>query len=229
MSVEYLCVALLLVYVVYVVRLISILPFFRSYSDGSDVLEGERKGPLHVFVFLGSGGHTGEMLRLVDNYKKMLLGKGNTVYVGYSDDKSRSLFVQQVASENGECRFEYLQFKKAREVNAGLVTSLVSVLQTLVQSLAVILRVSRAMRGKPHLVLLNGPGTCCIIATWFKIIEWLYLLQPSFNIVYVESLARITSLSLTGRILYWIADLFIVQWEDLSMTHPRAKYYGILV
>ncbi|QLL32189.1 hypothetical protein HG536_0C03570 [Torulaspora globosa] len=232
MNMEYLCVALLLVYVAYTVRLISILPFFRSYTNGSDVLESEpieRKGPLHVFLFLGSGGHTGEMLRLVDNYKEMLLAKGNTVYVGYSDDKSRSQFIRQVTIENRACRFEYYQFKKAREVNAGLLTSLASVLQTIIKSLAIIFKVSRAMRGKPRLVLLNGPGTCCVIAAWFKVIEWLDLFQPCSNIVYVESLARITSLSLTGRILYWIADLFIVQWEELCLTHPRARYYGLLV
>ncbi|QLQ80446.1 hypothetical protein HG537_0D04460 [Torulaspora globosa] len=228
MNIELLCVVLLVVYVVYIVRLIWVLPFFRSYGSGNDE-SIDRRGPLNVFVFLGSGGHTGEMLRLVENYKKMVLAKGNTVYVGYSDEKSRIQFIQQVASENEGCRFEYRRLKKAREVNAGLFTSLVSVLQTLVQSLAVIFKVSRAMSGKPHLVLLNGPGTCCVIAIWFKVIEWLNLFQPSSNIVYVESLARITSLSLTGKLLYWIADLFIVQWEELCLTHPRAKYYGVLV
>lgn len=235
MNLEYLCVALLLVYVAYIVRLISILPFFKGYSNGND--EGtELKiesidcgSPLHVFLFLGSGGHTGEMLRLVENYKKTLLANGNTVYVGYSDSKSLESFADRIAKGNPACHFEYYQFKKAREVNAGLLTSLVSVLQTLIKSLAVVFKISRSMRGNPHLVLLNGPGTCCILATWFKALEWLDFTQPSANIVYVESLARISSLSLTGKVLYWIADLFVVQWEELKLTHPRAKYHGILV
>lgn len=237
MNFEYAIVILLLLYVVYTTRLISILPFFKGYSNGSyeesvldiDLMKHEMQKPLHIFLFLGSGGHTGEMLRLVENYKKVLLAQGNTIYVGYSDLKSRQSFTDRIASKHRECRFEYLHFHKAREVNASLIRSLVSVVQTLLASLMVIYRVSRSMSKNPHLVLLNGPGTCCIIATWFKVIEWLNLFQPSSNIIYIESLARITTLSLTGKILYWIADLYVVQWEQLKISHPRAKYHGILV
>lgn len=84
------------------------------------------------------------------------------------------------------------------------------------------------MINKPHLVLLNGPGTCCIITLWFKIIDML-LFFTSSNIIYVESLARINTLSMTGKILYLFADEFVVQWEELIQVAPRAKYFGILV
>lgn len=231
-------VGLLLIYAGLVVRLVSILPFFKGYSNGYSGQEGSSNeslfdrrapGPLQVFVFLGSGGHTGEMLRLIENYRKVLLAKGNTVIVGYSDQKSHDGFVRCIASEYPDCRFEFCRFKKAREVNAGMVQSLVSVLQTLLLSLKNVVRISRAMRSGPHIVLLNGPGTCCIIATLFKLIELFNFAQPSSNLVYVESLARINSLSLTGKIVYWLVDVFVVQWQELALAHPRAKYYGILV
>lgn len=236
MYTEFVFVGVLIAYAALMARLISILPFFKNYSNGYDIQEisapllDKRAGrPLRVFVFLGSGGHTGEMLRLIENYNNVLLAKGNTLYVGYSDRKSHESFVRSIASEYPNCRFEYCQFKKAREVNASLLQSIKSVLDTLITSLRHVLRVSSAMRRDPHLILLNGPGTCCIIAVWFKIIEWLSFAQSCYNIVYVESLARINTLSLTGKILYYLTDLFVVQWQELSVQNPRARYYGILV
>jgi UDP-N-acetylglucosamine:LPS N-acetylglucosamine transferase len=46
------------------------------------------------------------------------------------------------------------------------------------------------------------------------------------NVVYVESMARITSPSLTGRLVYPLADTFIVQWPDLKKWFKRAEYFG---
>jgi len=47
--------------------------------------------------------------------------------------------------------------------------------------------------------------------------------------IYVESFARVKSLSLSGKILYWLVDRFIVQWPGLSERYKRAEYHGILV
>jgi beta-1,4-N-acetylglucosaminyltransferase len=49
------------------------------------------------------------------------------------------------------------------------------------------------------------------------------------KIVFVESFARVRSLSLSGKILYYLADRFIVQWPKLKESYPRAEYYGVLV
>ena len=47
--------------------------------------------------------------------------------------------------------------------------------------------------------------------------------------MFVESFARAQSLSLSGRILYPIADLFLVQWPALVAKYPRAEYHGVLI
>ncbi len=45
--------------------------------------------------------------------------------------------------------------------------------------------------------------------------------------VYVECSAQVFNPSLTGRILYRVADLFLVQWEPLLKKYgPKAKYVG---
>jgi beta-1,4-N-acetylglucosaminyltransferase len=46
------------------------------------------------------------------------------------------------------------------------------------------------------------------------------------NVVYIESMARITSPSLTGRLVYPFADTFIVQWPELQRFFKRAKSLG---
>lgn len=46
------------------------------------------------------------------------------------------------------------------------------------------------------------------------------------KLIYVESFARVTKPSLTGRLLYHFADLFIVQWEDMLEAYPKAVLGG---
>lgn len=46
------------------------------------------------------------------------------------------------------------------------------------------------------------------------------------RIIYIESFARIDSPSLTGKVMYHVADLFIVQWEEMLKIFPKAKYGG---
>lgn len=79
----------------------------------------------------------------------------------------------------------------------------------------------------PTLILANGPGTCvplCAGAVLLRILG----VAPS-QVVFVESLCRVRSLSLSGRLLYPISDHFLVQWPQLTIGHPRARYMGRLV
>ena len=48
------------------------------------------------------------------------------------------------------------------------------------------------------------------------------------QVIYVESYTRLKDLSLTGRILYPFADLFLVQWKQLTRKYPKAVYGGAL-
>jgi UDP-N-acetylglucosamine:LPS N-acetylglucosamine transferase len=45
------------------------------------------------------------------------------------------------------------------------------------------------------------------------------------RLVYVESITRVESLALTGRLVYPFADAFFVQWESLSGLR-RARFHG---
>ncbi|EGW41276.1 PssD/Cps14F family polysaccharide biosynthesis glycosyltransferase [Desulfosporosinus sp. OT] len=46
------------------------------------------------------------------------------------------------------------------------------------------------------------------------------------KIIYIESFARVDEASMTGKFMYRIADLFIVQWAELLKIYPKATHTG---
>lgn len=46
------------------------------------------------------------------------------------------------------------------------------------------------------------------------------------KIIYIESFAKINSPTLSGKIMYRFADIFIVQWETMKKFYPNAYYLG---
>ena len=47
-------------------------------------------------------------------------------------------------------------------------------------------------------------------------------------IVFSESIACVDHISVSGKILYPLADLFFVQWQELVEKYPKAMYTGRL-
>lgn len=46
------------------------------------------------------------------------------------------------------------------------------------------------------------------------------------KIIYIETFANITTKTVTGKLLYPISDLFIVQWKSMLELYPDATYGG---
>lgn len=46
------------------------------------------------------------------------------------------------------------------------------------------------------------------------------------KLIFIESFAKITSPTETGKLLYRIADRFYVQWESMLKYYPKAIYLG---
>ena len=46
------------------------------------------------------------------------------------------------------------------------------------------------------------------------------------RIIYIETFANIRSKTVTGRLIYHFADLFIVQWKSMLKLYPKATYGG---
>ncbi|HEV7770553.1 MAG TPA: PssD/Cps14F family polysaccharide biosynthesis glycosyltransferase [Solirubrobacterales bacterium] len=73
-------------------------------------------------------------------------------------------------------------------------------------------------RYRPDAILSTGAG----LAVPFFLIGKLLRIR----LVYVESLTRTESPSLTGRLVYPLADRFFVQWPGLAARLRRAEYAG---
>ncbi len=71
---------------------------------------------------------------------------------------------------------------------------------------------------KPEIIISTGAGVA---------IPFFYLAKYfGIKTVYIESLTRIHGLSLTGKLLYPVADHFYVQWPGLARRLNKAVYGG---
>lgn len=73
---------------------------------------------------------------------------------------------------------------------------------------------------KPQYIVTTGAHTagpmCCLGKIFGK------------KIIYIETMANVNKKTITGRIIYHFADLFIVQWESMLELYPKAAYAGFI-
>uniref|UniRef100_A0A0E0D284 UDP-N-acetylglucosamine transferase subunit ALG14 n=1 Tax=Oryza meridionalis TaxID=40149 RepID=A0A0E0D284_9ORYZ len=194
-------------------------------------------------IVLGSGGHTAEMMNVVTTLQKdrftpryyvaaltdnMSLQKAQVYeqslvrvekdrftpryYVAALTDNmslqkaqvyEQSLVRVEVDKEEGVENAQFVQIYRSREVGQSYITSIATTLLATSHAIWIIIRI------RPQVVL--GLG-------WS-------------SIFYIESIARVKKLSLSGLLLYKlrIADQFFVQWPQLQQKYPRACYAGSLM
>jgi UDP-N-acetylglucosamine:LPS N-acetylglucosamine transferase len=78
------------------------------------------------------------------------------------------------------------------------------------------------LKERPNVVITSGATvafTFCYLAK--------FLLKS--RIIFIETMSRINSPSLIGRLLHPIADVFIVQWRSMLKFYPKAIYGGCLL
>ena len=46
------------------------------------------------------------------------------------------------------------------------------------------------------------------------------------KVIYIESFCKIESPTMSGKMIYPIADLFLVQWENMKRFYPKSIYKG---
>ncbi|RLN07829.1 hypothetical protein C2845_PM11G29520 [Panicum miliaceum] len=109
----------------------------------------------------------------------------------------------------------FVQIYRSREVGQSYITSIATTLLATLHAM--------------WLIFCNGPGTCFPLCVSAFLLKALGLGWSS--IFYIESIARVKKLSLSGLLLYKlrIADQFFVQWPQLQQKYPRACYAGRLM
>jgi beta-1,4-N-acetylglucosaminyltransferase len=163
-------------------------------------------------VVLGSGGHTSEMMRLLTSVDASSFQVLHVVVAEH--DILSSLQFDRLKTLGFKSQLHTI--RRSREVGQSFVSAVPTTLVSLFDSLSIITRV------RPSLIIVNGPGTCLPISLVGKFIS-------SSIIVFVESVCRVNTLSLTGRLLYFVSDHFLVQWPELQVKYPRSQYLGLLL
>ncbi|XP_069593792.1 UDP-N-acetylglucosamine transferase subunit ALG14 [Ranitomeya imitator] len=180
------------------------------------------KGHVSLLVVAGSGGHTTEILRLLSVLSTSYYP---THYVLAETDKMSEEKIHSFETSkkrtSTEPKYTIHRIPRSREVRQSWSSSFLTTLQSLFYSLPLTFRL------KPDVILCNGPGTC--IPVCFSALLLGILGIKKVLIIYVESLCRVESLSLSGKILYRVADRFIVQWPLLKDKYPKSTYLGRIV
>ena len=73
---------------------------------------------------------------------------------------------------------------------------------------------------RPDVIVTTGAqsaGPMCCIAKIFR-----------KKIIFIETMANIDKKTITGKLVYKFADLFIVQWEGMLKLYPKAIYRGLI-
>lgn len=77
------------------------------------------------------------------------------------------------------------------------------------------------MKFKPSTVLSTGAQVGGIMCFFAKLL--------GKKVIYIESLAKVNTLSTTGKMVYPFANKFYVQWESLEKKYKKAEYLGRLM
>jgi len=149
-------------------------------------------------MFISStGGHLNELMQLKDLFKKY-------DYYIVTEKTSDNLYLKDKYKK----RVSYLVYGTKDHF---LIYPAKLILNSFI-SLFVYLKV------RPNVIITTGTHTagpmCCI----GKIL--------GSKIIFIETMANITTKTVTGRLVYKFADMFIVQWESMLKLYPKAKYGG---
>jgi UDP-N-acetylglucosamine:LPS N-acetylglucosamine transferase len=74
---------------------------------------------------------------------------------------------------------------------------------------------------RPDVVISTGAAVGCIMCFLSKLL--------GAKVVWVDSIANVERISLSGRMVRHIADLFLVQWPELVEQYSDVEYVGAVI
>ena len=158
------------------------------------------KTPYLLFIY-GEGGHCAQMNRLAPNLLEKLNG---FQAITLSDDKKSPAW-----AESHYLTSEFRNKHKRLAILSNL------------GPLNIFLSVSKlVLKYNIKIIITTGPGMAIPAALVAKLLR--------VEIIHIETWSRFSTYSLSGRIMYHLADKFYVQNESLLKLYPEAIYSGRL-
>jgi UDP-N-acetylglucosamine:LPS N-acetylglucosamine transferase len=158
------------------------------------------KSKKKILAILGEGGHSSEILRLIE-----LIGDDYSYY--YIVIKNDIISKSKIKDAE-----EIIQVDRVRNKIDNYILPGVKTILLIIKSIKIICKI------QPNAILSTGPAVAvpiCLVGKLFR-----------KKIVFVETGSRVTTLSTTGKILYRFSDIFFVQWPKLKSMYPKAIYAG---
>jgi UDP-N-acetylglucosamine:LPS N-acetylglucosamine transferase len=94
--------------------------------------------------------------------------------------------------------------------------------QHLLKVLSVLIRCIRIiLKERPDVVISTGAAVGCIMCFLGK--------MTGAKIIWVDSITNVERLSLSGRLVRHIADLFLTQWQHLAEKYKNVEYAGMII
>jgi UDP-N-acetylglucosamine:LPS N-acetylglucosamine transferase len=91
-----------------------------------------------------------------------------------------------------------------------------------IRVLKVFLRCLRVvLKERPCVVISSGAAAGCMVCFLARALR--------AKIIWIDSITNVERISLSGRMVRWIADLFLVQWPDLASRYKRVEFVGTVV
>jgi len=215
-----------------VMTLIGALMFIIAYLVLARGTRAVCVQPAHyVLLICGSGGHTAEMIQMAERSIRPEGSSHRRWAVGKDDEKSylkvmafeRRLLDRFSRHDLDIGTFDIVRFGRARYVHQSWLTTPFTATLSLLDIIHVLSDPPR-QRPVPELrypgvIVTNGPGTGFLFLLVARALKLLRVVPTThMRSIYVESWARVKSLSLTGKLIRRgrLADKFIVQYRFLA-------------
>lgn len=220
---------MILIYLIFISVLLVLIRIFYMlniylYPQTKKLNKTKRLNAVNTIICLGSGGHTKEMLAIL---KEINPDRYQREYLIADTDITSQTKIEEIEKEFNKISKNYTTYKikkisRCRHVHQSYLSSIYPTLYSFFECIPILYKT------KPELILTNGPGTCvpiCIVAFLFKC----FFINRKCKIVFIESFCRVKSLSLSGKILLFISDFFVVQWPFLQSISKKIEYFGKLM
>jgi UDP-N-acetylglucosamine:LPS N-acetylglucosamine transferase len=91
-----------------------------------------------------------------------------------------------------------------------------------IRVVAVLLRCCRIIfKERPDVVISTGAAAGCMLCFLGKMF--------GAKVVWIDSITNVERISLSGRMVRYIADLFLVQWPELAGRYKEVEFIGTVV
>ena len=74
------------------------------------------------------------------------------------------------------------------------------------------------LKYRPQVIVTTGTHTAAPMCCIGKLL--------GSKVIFIETFANRKTKTVAGRLLYYVADTFVVQWEEMIELYPKAKYFG---